>query len=478
MKRLSFFGFGCVLAIALSIPPCAHAQSAAGPKIDSPAVAVPAISAAALSTTVTPGPLAASVWFEWGLDATYGNATPMAAMAGTDAQTVQVVIPGLTPYTTYHFQAYASNANGVVSSGDASFITVPKFVQAGTISNWTAAVLSGDGHELVATLNDVIYISTNFGGTFTPTAGTGSVAATSYDGSVILALSGANLIKSSDGGVSWATNGTPATFVCLSASTDGHTIVATDGNRSFYTTTSFGPPWDEVTVFYPPITHVASSSDGSYFYGDCIDYGTLYVYGVENRGRTWSIFNSIYGASNDGGIACSGDGSEVAVGTSGFWLSQDFCSSFTDLDPSPTNNLAVAVSQDGYTFVSSVGSAIEVAPYGGMVFYSATVVPAVSASHPFTSVMSSGDGSILAAFNGCIYISIPPVLLSAPTAAGGMLTFEVYGQAYSTYQVQVSSDLLNWSNLDAVSTGGDGTAQVSELTSTSSNCQFFRVVSQ
>lgn len=484
MKQFSLPPTKYIAAVALTCASPALAQSTSIPPVISATFATPALTTATLEAAVTSGPARTSVWFQWGFDDSYGNVTPVFSLANASTQTIQATIVGLTPYTTYHFQAYASNSYGIVMSGDAVFTTVPQFVQVGTVSNWTAAVLSGDGKEIVATMSNVIYIATNLAGPFVPTAGTGTVAATSYDGSVIVALSvsGTQVITSNDRGATWATNATPAPglgayaqFVALAATTNGYSMIAADGDREFYTTTSLSSGWNGVGVPYPPVSHVATSDDGSYMYGGCEYYGTVYIYGLENRGRQWSIYYPIGGASTFAGISCSADGSEVVVATGDLLYSQDYCSSFNETDTPLTNVQAVAVSLDKSTIICSVGNGIDVAPNEGTEFYSATV-PFVSTNNPFTGVMSSGDGTTLAAFNGSIFVSMPTVLLTSPTIADGVISFQVNGNAYTLYQVQASPDLVNWSNIDVVGTGGDGTTQAYEAVSDGSNYQFYRVV--
>jgi len=169
-----------------------------------------------LTASTTTGSNSAKVWFEWGLTINYGQLTPPIAIESTNATSISNLILGLTPYTTYHYQAVASNVFGTVLGGDVSFTTVPRFVQVGTNTGWSAFVMSGDGHELVATMNGIIYISTNLGGDFTATAGVGSVVAISFNGSNIVAANGASLCVSTNGGSIWFTNNTPVSFTNFS----------------------------------------------------------------------------------------------------------------------------------------------------------------------------------------------------------------------------------------------------------------------
>src|SRR5581483_4889029 len=83
---------------------------------------------ASLRASVTSADDGTAVWFEWGSDTNYGQAGPVVEI-GTQAVVVSNAISGLTPYTTYHCQAVASNSAGVFYGGDVAFTTVPRFAQ-------------------------------------------------------------------------------------------------------------------------------------------------------------------------------------------------------------------------------------------------------------------------------------------------------------------------------------------------------------
>jgi hypothetical protein len=66
-------------------------------------------------------------YFEWGVNAAYGNvtSTPPGLDAGTGGGTVQLstTISGLDPATTYHYRAVAANSGGVSIGNDQEFTT-------------------------------------------------------------------------------------------------------------------------------------------------------------------------------------------------------------------------------------------------------------------------------------------------------------------------------------------------------------------
>ena len=69
-------------------------------------------------------------WFEWGLDASYGNVTP--PVSKTTGEKFFHVLEGLLPGIAYHFRAVASNIFGTNHGIDRAFrtpgtITLPYF---------------------------------------------------------------------------------------------------------------------------------------------------------------------------------------------------------------------------------------------------------------------------------------------------------------------------------------------------------------
>ncbi|MGA2558020.1 MAG: immunoglobulin domain-containing protein, partial [Verrucomicrobiota bacterium] len=255
-----------------------------------------------------------TVWFQWGVDTNYGHLTPAMILQGSNALSISNLITGLTPYTTYHYQAVASNVFGTVLGGDVGFITVPRFVQAGTNSDWSALVLSADGRELAATRGGIIYVSTNLGASFVPTSGTGSVFAVSSNGSTILAVSGSNLYASMDRGSTWTSNSAPVAVSDFAASPDARNLVDTDGSFNVYISTNFGTTWRQSIIPKAPTYGLAISADGSRIYGvGAAGRGGSYLYCSGDSGHTWgTAFANMYGTYL-GCVACSADGLHVTA---------------------------------------------------------------------------------------------------------------------------------------------------------------------
>lgn len=102
-------------------------RTAAGPRAPS----VSSVSAtgvgpagATLRASVTPNGLATAVRFEYGTSTSYGANTPDQDLgAGGSRVTATAAVGSLTPNTTYHYRAVATNAAGVTRGGDRTFRT-------------------------------------------------------------------------------------------------------------------------------------------------------------------------------------------------------------------------------------------------------------------------------------------------------------------------------------------------------------------
>jgi hypothetical protein len=81
---------------------------------------------AAVSGDVNPGGEDTTYRVQYGTSTAYGAATPVesAGFGGNDVP-ISVVLPGLTPATTYHYRVVATNVNGVAEGADRTFTTPP-----------------------------------------------------------------------------------------------------------------------------------------------------------------------------------------------------------------------------------------------------------------------------------------------------------------------------------------------------------------
>lgn len=426
-------------------------------------------------------PLGTAVWFQWGATTNYGLVTPATTFLSTNSFSISNLVTGLTPYSVYHYQAVASNIYGTFLGGDVSFTTVPRFVQVGTNTGWSALVLSGDGRELVATSNGMICVSTNLGITFTPTTEVGSVFAVSSNGATILAVSGSNIYVSTNRGSTWATNTAPAAFTRFAASSSGQNVVASDGSVDVYTSANYGATWSGNTVPIGP-SCLASSSDGSQLYAGAHnepspDTPLGWVYDSKNSGSTWNTSVELLSQTGLGSIACSASGATVALAEDGVEVSTNGGASWTQYRP-PLGPFFIALSANGQTMISSGDSqGYQVSPNAGVSWY--------TPNPPYLSgaVMSSSDGNTLAtldSYNDLIYLSLPPPsqpsALSVPAySSQGVPTFQLTGQAGYTYIIEASTDLVNWADI-ATLVNTNGTVTFSDPSSTNYPQRFYRAV--
>jgi hypothetical protein len=202
------------------------------------------IADAILSGSVTTGSNATVVWFNWGLDTNYGNATaPVPVTNGAVSLAFTNRITGLAPYTTFHYQAVASNSSGVVLGSDASFITSPRFLPiTGSNGIWSGIAWSADGSKLFASDSGALSLSTNFGASWTPLNNPlVSVFIPSSNGTALAAMQGNQFYRSTNLS-SWSTNTTPVTFSSFAASADLAKLTAISGSQ-IYTSTNGGVSW-------------------------------------------------------------------------------------------------------------------------------------------------------------------------------------------------------------------------------------------
>ena len=144
------------------------------------------ITAATLVASVNPNGAATFAYFEWGVTTNYGSTTATQSLgAGLIALATQAGLTGLSPSTTYHFRAVATNSAGLALGADATFITLslpPPAVTtlAPTNIGTNSATLNGSANpnNLATTTAFEWGLTTNYGNT-TPSvalaAGTNAV---------------------------------------------------------------------------------------------------------------------------------------------------------------------------------------------------------------------------------------------------------------------------------------------------------------
>jgi hypothetical protein len=108
---------------------------------------------AQLDGIANPNGFAATGWFEWGLDANYGNTTPIQSLGnGANIIPVAEAVSGLSPGTTYHYRVVAQNGNGTTEGPDRTFRTEGVTSQYNMAAGWnmiSVPVAVGDARKTI-----------------------------------------------------------------------------------------------------------------------------------------------------------------------------------------------------------------------------------------------------------------------------------------------------------------------------------------
>ena len=123
--------------------------------------------AATLQAHGTAGGKPTTYWFQYGTSTSYTNSTTHRdGGSGTDTKNVSERVTGLSPDTTYHYRACASNSDGSGCSADATFRTgsrglLPGFQESfavGIVEAPTAVRFSPDGRVFVAEKSGIVRV--------------------------------------------------------------------------------------------------------------------------------------------------------------------------------------------------------------------------------------------------------------------------------------------------------------------------------
>jgi hypothetical protein len=419
------------------------------------------ISDAILGGSVSTGPDSTAVWFNWGTDTNYGNAT--VAYDISDAVVslnFSNRITGLAPYATYHYQAVASNIFGVAAGSDATFTTAPRFVlTSGTNGGWDDLALSADGSTMYASWSGTLYISTNSGADWVSISDADFTAfIPSADGTKLAAISASVFYLSTNSGKTWLSNSTPATFGTFAASADLSNLVAVGGSQ-IYVSTNSGAAWSLTSAPSENWISIATSADGTQVValdeegGPGEGVGGA-VYRSANSGASWAYVWDADAEYFISGIACSANGATLIMTGEFSYISTNSgvaWSFIPDGPPGPVGpdgGLAAACSADGTTLaISSLGflgagtPGIYISPDSGGSWVLANAPGA-------DSVLISSNGTEFAALeNGYIYISqANPVPVLDVTISNSNLLIS-WMLPVDNFILQQSSDLVNWSTV-------------------------------
>jgi hypothetical protein len=298
--------------------------------------AVAGLDDAYLEGSITSGSIGAEVWFNWGLTTNYGNSTPPQTVnPGLNSWAFTNHISGLAPLTSYHYQAVVSNVTGLALGQDMIFTTTASFTPLSTPGiSWNCMAWSADGKTMIgAGTNGMVYLSTNSGANWNATAvaAAGPVAC-SADARTLLAQNGTNLYVSTNFGSTWTTNTTPQPFTIIASSADCTRLIAVQQYNlgsapggaisSLYFSTNAGQSWNSNLQINGGFGGIASSADGATLFAQEIDWYWGYgagvgLYGSKDGGASWALETSNGGLADRAaafGAGCSADGSVVASG--------------------------------------------------------------------------------------------------------------------------------------------------------------------
>jgi hypothetical protein len=174
---------------------------------------------------------------------------------------------------------------------------------------------SADGTKWVATFHsatDFIYVSTNSGRSWAPTASPSSsqweALASSADGKVLAgAIFNGTIYYSTNAGFNWLPSGVPNRgWLALSMSADGTRIMAAANGDTIYALTNFGGTltWGVTGASNDTWKAIAGSADESRLVASSVS-GT---YVSTNAGASWAP-----GTAFSGQVTSSADGSKLAV---------------------------------------------------------------------------------------------------------------------------------------------------------------------
>jgi len=336
---------------------------------------------AVFSASVTAGLNDTSVWFEWGVDTTYGDITSVMHLGGgPGAFIVTNLVLSLAPTTVYHYRVVVSNSAGTVTGTDVSFTTEaalgPPLAQTSApYGNWSSVASSADGTRMMAVdVTGPIYRSTNSGVTWTssmvPDVGFDLVIG-SADGTKWLAVGSRNtyggqpgaqvFYSSRNSGATWTLSTSPIALVCLACSADGRKLVAgaradaSANSESLFTSVNSGASWARTSAPTNSWRSVASSADGIQLvaaaYVDPLDNpGAIFT--SPDSGKTWTQSQAPLAFWNT--VACSTDGRRLVAGCSeAIWTSTNGGANWTKAALPTDNWQAVASSADGHKLVAA-----------------------------------------------------------------------------------------------------------------------------
>jgi cysteine-rich repeat protein len=363
-------------------------------------------------------------------------------------------------------------ASSVSSSSVSSVCSTTLWTQRESVRYWSAIAISATGQRQTALVdnntfqntNGNIYISSDYGVTWTPTAFDTNWmdVAMSDTGQYQTAVSwGGRIYVSSDYGNTWTQKGPSFTYTWnyVAMSTTGQYQLATSYSGDVYTSSNYGNTWTDMTgsLSTSQISDIAVSSDGQYqvVTGNGSSFsGVLHI--SSDYGSTWLQTDTTQNWSQ---IIIPGNGSTMlATSATGLYVSSNYGSVWTLRSGAAPTGIESA--SDGLTLVgiSSGGAVLSTnggvswtlqdcrAGYnvsiskdgnnktgvkrGGYIYTSATVVSSSASSAPPVSstpassapVSSAPPASSAAPVSSAAASSAPPVSSVAVSSAAASST--------------------------------------------------------
>ncbi len=327
--------------------------------------------------------------------------------------------------------------------------------------DWEAVASSADGSKLIAASGwdgdtGIVYLSTNYGGNWTPAKGLPTAewnsVSSSADGKKLtaVAVNVPAIYTSTNSGTDWTreTNGLAgAGFDYIACSADGNKLIAAEGgpqNGQLYTSSNSGANWMQASN--APVANwysVASSANGNQLLACSYSGGNVYI--STNAGLNWTQtrlptndWNSV-ASSADGTklVALANSGSAtVGAGTGGIWTSTDSGITWVSNQVQSASWTCAAMSADGNEVIVGLG---------------------------YPSTLGGIDVS---------QTTPSPVLSLVPCGTNFVLSWIIPS---TNFVLQQSSDLISWNNVTNPSTLNLTNLQNQIIQSPSNDSGFYRL---
>ena len=248
-------------------------------------------SSAVLTGTVNPNGDAATVTFDYGTSASYGQTTlPQVVPLSLTGTSVTASIGPLASGSTYHFRVNAVNTTGTTNGGDMTFVTLSGSTSAsaptvttGSATNIGTATATVDGTinpNGAATTGTFEYgLTTSYGSTVVSSAAGSGTSPVLVTGSLQGLVSGTTYHFRLDGYNSEGSQqGSDATFVTLSGSTSASAPTVTTGTATNIGTTT--------ATLDGTINPNGAATTGTFEYGLTTSYGSAVVSSAAGSGTS------------------------------------------------------------------------------------------------------------------------------------------------------------------------------------------------